>query len=62
MKTSEPLGEGVGFDDVIVTNADNDVDGGGGEQLKTIPKRRSLPSYHYYKTRYGGLGEFGGNE
>ena len=32
MKTSEPPGEGVGFDDVIVTNADNDVDGGGGGQ------------------------------
>ena len=30
IQASEPLGEGVGFDDVIVTNADNDVDGGGG--------------------------------
>ena len=33
MKTSEPLGEGVGFDDVIVTNADNDAGGGGGGEV-----------------------------
>ena len=32
IQASEPQGEGVGVHGVIVTNVDNDADGGGGSQ------------------------------